>query len=318
MIKIMLFGTGNFARHHMEGIKNFAKVEWGVKIQLNVWDDYLYFHAGGEKAQEDLDSVFNGYDVECFFKKPEAQEFFDISIDATNVRGRVNNLSVGSILKILEKPLANSLDGLKHFYLNDSLRDAKVNCARRLWKVYSDIENASEFKNGSFQLKVRLNRAGLLSNAIHFFDLFEWLSGSEIQNIEIPKLKVFESKRLGFSEGAGIVRAYSSATGRYASMEIEDYCIDDESPSSLVEITANDTKFEINETTGQVKKKTDGLSKTFSFDPTDNYQSSLTSTILKNYLHDVECNLSDANEFLRLNKLFLIAISEAAGKVEFT
>lgn len=318
MIKIMLFGTGNFAKHHMEGIKNFAKVEGGVKIQLKVWDDYLYFQSGGEKVQEELDSVFKGYDVECFFKKPEALEFFDISIDATNVKGRINNLSVRSGLKVLEKPLANSLEELEHFYLDDSLKDAKVNCARRLWKIYSDIENASELKNGSFEMKVRLNKAGLLSNAIHFFDLFEWLSGSQIQNVEIPKLKVFESKRLGFSEGAGILRAHSSATGRYAFMEIEDNCIDDQSPSSFVEITTNDTKFEINETIGQVKKKTDGLTKTFSFDPTDNYQSILTSKILKNYMHHVECDLANAGEFLRLNKLFLIAISEAAGKVEFT
>lgn len=318
MIKIMLFGTGNFARHHMEGIKNFAKAAGGIKIQLKVWDNYLYLHGGGGEIQEDLDSVFKGCDVECFFKKPEAQEIFDISIDATNVKGRANNLSVRSSLKVLEKPLANSLEGLKLFYLSDSLKGAKVNCARRLWKIYSDIKKSSEFKSGSFQLKVRLNRAGLLSNAIHFFDLFEWLSGSKIQNIEIQKLKVFESKRLSFSEGAGIVRAYSSATGRLAFMEIEDNCIDDQSPSSLVQIITNDTKFEINETIGQVTRKTDGLRQTFSFDPTENFQSILTSKILKNYMYDVECDLSDADEILRLNKLFLIAIAEAAGKVEFT
>lgn len=318
MIKIMLFGAGNFAKRHMEGIKGFAKSRSDLKIQVKIWDEFFYANSSDEQANVILANIFQDSDVECMFSPPKPEETFDISIDATNVQGRAKNLFVVSNLKILEKPLANTLDRVDEIWSKDTLRHAKVNCSRRLWAIYADIKNELQIEDDYFQIHVKLNRAGLLSNAIHFFDLFEWLSGMKIKGVEIPNLKVFESKRSGFSEGYGLVNAYSEEAPCNTFMTIEDKGDASQTPSSVVEILTKDTRIMIYETLGQITTTSKAKTNTIPFEPSHNFQSKLTLEILENYITRRVCDLPDAEEVLRANKMFLTAISKVEGNIAFT
>lgn len=318
MNKIMLFGTGNFAKRHMEGIRNYANHVGNSQIYVKVWDDYLHSQMGNEVGQKILDDVFSSTDIHYVFQPPETTELFDVSIDSTNVNGRAGNLIVNSNLKLLEKPLANTLEGLLVIEKDVGLKKAKVNCARRNWKIYSVIKDWLKDGDNCFHLNVRLNKAGLLSNAVHFFDLFEWLSGMKLQNIQISKLQLFDSKRDGFNEGMGIISGCSCINGRDASVSIEDNCVENQDPSSVVEIVTSNEKIVVYETTGVVEKISGEFTEKSFFDPSENFQSKLTSKILRNHFNKIGCDLPDAEEFLRINKLFLMAISEVRGTVEFT
>ncbi len=79
-----------------------------------------------------------------------------------------------------------------------------INCPRRTWSIYKNLKKKI-IKNEKVSIVVSGSKWGLLSNSVHFLDLFVYLTGRSNLDLNFDKLdkKFFETKRKGFFETQG-------------------------------------------------------------------------------------------------------------------
>ncbi len=79
-----------------------------------------------------------------------------------------------------------------------------INCPRRTWSIYKNLKKKI-IKNEKVSIVVSGSKWGLLSNSVHFLDLFTFLTGRSNLDLNLDKLnkRFFETKRKGFFETQG-------------------------------------------------------------------------------------------------------------------
>ncbi len=191
---------------------------------------------------------------------------------------------------------------------------AWVNCARRMNPAYQFLRGLIAGKN--MRMKVAGKNYGLACNAIHFIDLFAFLTRSREYSMDCSGLipKIFESKRPGYVELFGEIRCGFQSGNLILACE--------NNPDQRVDftITLSTERFElkINEIKGTVEvlKDPDRLLEGYSYK--SSYQSDLTGVLVTDLLGRDSCDLTEFGESMGLHLTFIDGISDfymkAAGK----
>lgn len=173
---------------------------------------------------------------------PEPAQSFDLVVVATTAEQRRNAvealLSRHSVTTmILEKVLFQRVRDLVEIgqLLEESGVTAFVNCGRRTFPGYASLRD-SVSKASDVRIAVRGNSFGLGSNAVHFLDLAEYLTGSEVVEVSTAGLSPghVPSKRSGTVEVFGTLTA-ELASG--ATLAVE--CLDTDPVAIEIEIEAD-------------------------------------------------------------------------------
>ena len=210
--KIVLIGCGNIGSRHLQAIIKVKSVTSVEIVEPNIKSQ--------KTAKLRLNKIeFNKLKQKIFWNKSLStiKNQSDLVIVATNSKGRVDLiqklLELGHRKFIVEKMVCQSVEEYKKLLFLFKKFNAKgwVNTNRRYFKSYQNIK--TRFANSeNIHLSVFASNSGLGTNAIHFLDLFSWLSEEyKIKlNGEFLEDKIVENKRGGnFKEFVGTIIGFS-------------------------------------------------------------------------------------------------------------
>lgn len=291
---ILIVGLGNIGRRHLE---SFMKINEKLLIYC-------------------VDIKFNEKDIKIenkniiYTKKlKKFKKVFDVCIISTNSKERLNilrNVVNKNLCKkvILEKV---SFSNLKQYSealkLISSQTKIFINCPRRSWSSYRNLKKFLD--NEKIKLiEIQGYNWGLLSNLIHFLDLFTYLSkNKKIELIYDDCKKIFSSnKRNGYCEAFGTFIFKNSDMSLLIVNDNE--CFKE---NSIIRIETNKNIFEINEKFNEITKK-NKKSKSIKI---SKFQTFFQSDISSGYLKKV--NLVNINESYNSHKV----LYECYGKIFF-
>lgn len=299
MKNIAIIGVGALGRRHLQSM---------VELQ----DDYdIYAVEINKELFPKLNEEFPN--VEFITTVDELPKELEAVVIATNSNVRrllFEQLVINSTVKniLFEKVLFQKEED--YYFVQDKLNElgikAWVNCARREWGSYKLLED--ELKNcKELHISAIGGQWGLGCNCIHILDLIEYLSGNEIETIDMIGLenKVIESKRKGFYEFFGTVRGTSGRCKNYSII-----CMDSSLPF-YVEITTEKSKYMINEGNEYAlfcSDKSDWQWGKREFKQI--YQSQMTGRVLKSIIDEGTCNLPDYESSMKLHLKYILPLIE--------
>jgi hypothetical protein len=211
--KILICGCGKLGSRYLQGLLDFNH-----ESEIYVFD---VSNESIKNSQNILDKFPNKYSHKFIFSDNfiDFPKDFDLTILSTTANGRsilINFLNSNFKIKnwLLEKIIAQSSNDL--IIIQDILKQNNsiyVNTPRRTWALYIKLK---EKLTKNFPKKMNIiGNFGLACNAIHFIDLFAWLTGEVLISINCENLDNFwvESKRKDFWEVSGeIIAEYSKGS----------------------------------------------------------------------------------------------------------
>ena len=300
MESIAIIGVGALGKRHLQSM---------VELQ----DQYqIYAVEINEKIINVLNSEFPKVNfVTTVDELPKELVAVVIATNSNIRRLLFEQLINHSIVKniIFEKVLFQKEED--YYFVQNKLNElnirAWVNCARREWNSYKSLKNEL---NGFKELYISAigGEWGIGCNAIHILDIIEYLSGSEIENLDISGLKneVVESKRNGFYEFFGTIRGVS---GKCKNFNIT--CIDESVLPFRIEITTEKSRYMIDEANNYLlvsDEESDWQWEQREFNQV--YQSQMTGRIIKSIIDDGVCNLSDYDSSMKLHLKYILPLIE--------
>jgi hypothetical protein len=208
---------------------------------------------------------------------------------------------------ILEKVLFQDIESYNDFLQVTNKYATKhwVNHPRRMFPHYQHIRTKFIDKN-QINFNAFGSNWGLACNALHFIDIFCFMSNSKLRSIDCNGLKqeIIESKRSGFIEFTGTITG-KLENGNTFSIECTE---NDPSPITVTAFEASD-RYIIQEGGTpqfiQLNKENSYHSKISIFDL--QFQSSLTTDFAKALLNDGSCVLPTYEEAANSHILFIQA-----------
>lgn len=209
MYRILLIGAGQLGSRHLQGLLNVK-----LPISIDVVDPNISSLESAKKRASEIKYDYNNVLVNYFTSIDNIFPNIDICIIATTANHRfeiikkiitiskIKNLILEKILfqKQIEYELTEKL--LKEHNIN-----CWVNCPRRIFSIYKDLRQKIT-KKDKITLTLIGGDWGLACNSIHFIDLVCFLSDDYIFTLETTGLSdIFESKRVGFYEVSGSLKA---------------------------------------------------------------------------------------------------------------
>lgn len=230
---------------------------------------------------------------------------FDLVIVATssNVRkivieGLLNHSEVRFL--ILEKVLFPKLEEYEIIknLLEEKQQSTWINHPRRMFACYEFLKKEIDQIQGVVTMQVEGNNWGLACNGLHLLDLFQFLTGhpvAEIQNEWVDK-NCFQSKRDGFIEFFGTIKAIS---------EQKDSCV-------ITSLEGDPTSLKINISKG-AKHWTIQEGNTIEITREDQsqisfamqYQSELSHILASKLYEETKCALPNYSESDILHRIFI-------------
>ncbi len=292
---ILIVGLGNIGKRHLESFLKLNKklVIYCVDIKFS------------EKRTK-----INNIDILYTNSIKEFKKIFDVCIIATNSNERFkilkkvvkNNLCKKIILeKVTFSNLAQYKEAQK---LLNSKTKIYINCPRRSWPSYRNLKK--NLSNEDLKLiEIQGYNWGILSNMIHFLDLFSYLSNDKkIELIYDDCNKTFSSsKRNGYFEVFGSFIFKNSFMNLLIVSDNKFF-----NKNSIIRIETSKNTFEINEKMKEIRK-TNNNSRSIKI---SKFQTSLQSDISSDYLKKV--NLVDLNESLVTHKILFECYSKIFPK----
>ena len=199
-MKVLIVGFGNIGQRHFESIYNYKKLSKIYIFDRNVSKIKKYLNENKKYLRKTV--ILSNL-------KEKNQYFLCIISTNSNVRFKIfSYLVTGMKIKnfILEKIIfQNPLEYKKSAKLVEINKlNCWINCPRRTWKIFKEIKKKIKLSE-SLQVKITGFNWGLMSNAIHFVDLFSYLKN--LKNYEVffegLEKKIIKTKRSGFSEMKG-------------------------------------------------------------------------------------------------------------------
>lgn len=205
MKNIVIIGAGQLGSRHLQGL---ALSNHPLNIQ--VVDPSAESLKIAESRFKEVAGTFTGK-VAFLSTLEKLEKKIDVAIIATSSKVRKD-----VIFSLFESATVNYLILEKVLFIKESdyidvallfqKTDTKVwvNCARRLYKVYTDLKSELQ---GPLNMTVVGNEWGLGCNGIHFIDLFAYLTGETGLQLSTASLvdEIFESKRNGYVEFYGTI-----------------------------------------------------------------------------------------------------------------
>ena len=302
MKKCLLIGAGQLGSRHLQGlIKNLQQLEIYV---LDPSENSIKFTQEREKEITHKHKVIYTQSWESL------PDYFEIVIVATNANVRehiINKLlekhKVGFL--ILEKVLFQELAAYQrvHDLLVQHNVVTYVNHPRRMFESYKNIKANLDLHTLGVYNVVGGNW-GLGCNALHFLDLFVYLSGKKLKDINVNSIddKILESSRIGFVEFTGSITGHLTDSSYFSITSLQG-----ESSSITVTIFNNEERFIIQEggtpQIFQLKKKNLFNCEKELFKV--QYQSELSNNIAQELLENGICLLPTYDEARHTHELFL-------------
>ena len=298
MKNIAIIGVGALGKRHLQSM---------VELQ----DDYeIYAVEINEEAVKALSVEFPNVN---FIKTPdELPGELEAVVIATNSNIRrmlfeqlINHSNVKNI--IFEKVLFQKEEDY-HFVegkLKELNINAWVNCARREWDSYKRLKKDLDSFN-ELHISAIGGQWGIGCNAIHILDIIEYISGCEIETIDISKLEnnVFESKRKGFYEFFGTI---SGVAGKCKNYNIS--CINNSNLPFRIEITTEKSRYMIDEANNYMLVSNDASNwKWQKREFMQVYQSQMTGRVIKSIIETGTCNLPDYESSMKLHLKYILPL----------
>ena len=291
---ILIFGCGNIGFRHLQAI---------LKLKLNV--NILLYDINKKKYQDYLKKIkklkFNKDTKSIIFLKELNFNQIDLCIISSTANNRLQQVkqicNCNKILNILiEKipfqdnyELKNSIKLFKKEKIN-----VWVNCPNRIFKGYNELKKI--LLGEKFNMIVEGSNWNILSNSIHYLDIFHFLNKSKIKCIKNNLTKPVKSKRDGYKEALGKIR-YEYYNNNF--LELKSY--KDKNLSIIIKIFSNNYLINIYEEFNKIciinKKTKNIIFKKFLIER----QSNLTNQIYYNILINRKCGLvkiEDCNIYL--------------------
>jgi predicted dehydrogenase len=302
MKKCLLIGAGQLGSRHLQGlIKNLTKLEIYV---LDPSENSIKI------AKEREKEIIHTHKVVYTQSWEKLPGYFELVIIATNANIREH--VIYKLLEkhkvdflILEKVLFQELAAYQrvHDLLVQNNVVTYVNHPRRLFESYINIKTKIDL-NTTGVYNVVGGNWGLGCNALHFLDLFVYLSGKKLKEINVNSIddKILESSRKGFVEFTGTLTGHLSDCSFFSITSLQG-----ESSSITVTIFNNEQRFIIQEGgTPQIyqlnKKNLFNFEKEFF---KTQYQSDLSTNIAQELLENGFCLLPTYDESRHTHELFI-------------
>lgn len=298
MKNIAIIGVGALGKRHLQSM---------VELQ----DQYnIYAVEINKKIIQILNVEFPN--VNFITSIEELPNELEVVIIATNSNIRrilFEQLINHSIVKniIFEKILFQKEDD--YYFVQDKINEldinAWVNCARREWDSYKLLKE--ELKNcNELHISVSGGDWGMGSNTIHILDLIEYISGNEIESLDISRLEndIVESKRKGFYEFFGTI---VGACGKCKNFSIT--CMNNSVLPFIIEITTEKARYIIDEKNNylfisDVESNWQWKKREFK----QVYQSQMTGRIIKSIVVDGKCNLPNFESSMKLHLKYILLL----------
>jgi len=207
---IALIGAGNIGRRHLQGL-----LLSNMSFTIHVVDP---FQSSLDAARNEIELLDKDHHSIFYHKRlNELPASVDIAIIATAADIRMTvlrellSLSCTRYL-ILEKVLFQRLEDFEEAaqLLESKQVQAFVNCPRRYFPHYQKLHAAAFSQDWS--MRVSGSNWGLACNAIHFIDLYNYLTGNTPSSFDTSNLEeqIVPSKRPGFIELNGKLQSADS------------------------------------------------------------------------------------------------------------
>ncbi len=308
----LIIGSGQLGSRHLQGL-----VKYSGQLEIYVLDPSI---DSLKVAEERENEIIHNHEVIYTQSWEALPDFFDIVIVATNAN--IRESVIRKLLEhhkvrflILEKVLFQELGAYQR--VNDLLVQHNVityvNHPRRMFESYNNLKLKIETNSQSVFTVVGGNW-GIGCNALHLLDLFVYLSGKKLQDVNVDSIEddLLESSRKGFVEFTGTLTGHL-IDGSFFSLS----SFKGESSSISVAIFSNEQRFIIQEGgTPQIyefEKKNLFNCKSDAFKV--QYQSELTTNIVVGLLENDFCSLPTYDEARHTHELFLRMMLDKYNKI---
>ena len=307
MKNIAVIGAGQLGSRHLQGLVKYVE-----KLNIYVLDSSL---ESLKIARERESEISHSHEIYYSQQWEALPDYLDIVIIATSANVRetlINQLVLKNKVNflILEKVLFQQLDAYER--INEILLKHNVttyvNHPRRMFDSYKKLKSILTIGKQNI-FNVVGGNWGLGCNALHFLDLFIYLSEEKLSDFSTNNIddKLLDSNRKGFVEFTGTI------TGRLSKGSLFSISSLDMEPSSITVTISNDEeRFVIQE--GGTPKIYE-LSKKESFnlithDFNVEYQSSLTCELVTELFNNGVCSLPTYDEARHTHELFISGMLE--------
>jgi predicted dehydrogenase len=224
IFNIAIIGIGQLGSRHLQGLK-LADVEMNIFI-VDVNDTSL------QTARERYEQVPGNnkiHDFQLCKSIVQLPDEIDLAIIATGslVRASVTNelLKTARVKNIIfEKvlfPVLYEYVQIENLLVQNNVH-AWVNCTRRMFEHYKIIRNMVAGTNILFEMTGK--NWGLGCNAVHYLDLFVFLTGEQDFSLTVNLDKqIYPSKRAGYVEFTGSIAGVTPNGSRYVISSLKDY-----------------------------------------------------------------------------------------------
>ena len=301
MDTIAVIGTGNIGSRHLEGLGKLSE------------RTDIHFVDPNEKNRERAKNLFlessenSGHKLTEHANEKTLPRQLDVAILATTSKFRLQ------ILKNLSKE-----HSIRHFIIekfafqNEEHFSEAINLYQeqptKMWinlnKRYSEFYNTIQGSTSTLsegKMVVKGKNWGLICNAIHFIDLYQFLFAVTPEKIDPSGLsrEIYESKRAGYSEIDGILKV-SACKDRY---QLEILCGQQYEDGIRVDINSPSFSASYQEDTGEtrVSDKSGVRSGNIPYF----FQSKITAGVCESLIRHDTCRLPPLTETMKAHLLFL-------------
>lgn len=311
--KIMLIGAGNIGSRHLQALSQIAEPATIFVVDPDASSLKL--------AKERFEQVSaSGRQIKVVWSEDMAMvdHDVDVAIVATNSNVRADitewilkNIHVQHI--VLEKFLFQKISDYRRIgeLIEKNHSKVWINCARRMWPFYQGLKEQFSKDDSAVHMNVSGSNLGIGCNAIHFLDLFSYISNeSDLTLYDRMRTGVIKSKRNGYIEFIGTL---SGLSNRGSSFSLTSY--DREGTPLLIHLSNGVVRCIIDEGKGWLfisdaasgwKWREEKVNVVF--------QSNLTHMLVQNLFKNNVCELPEYTEssklHLQLLELFISHIGD--------
>jgi predicted dehydrogenase len=305
MRTVLIIGAGQLGSRHLQGL-----VKYSEAMEVYVLDPSIDSLRIAQEREQEITHMHKVIYSQSWEILPAS---FDLVIIATsaNVREAITvklleNHKVRFL--ILEKVLFQELGAYQrvHDLLDRHNVTAYVNHPRRMFESYKGLKQNLKQNERSIYGIVGGNW-GLGCNALHFLDLFVYLSGKKIKDIDVNVVdnELLESARKGFVEFTGTLAGHLEDGSFFSITSFKG----DSSPATVT-VFNNEQRFIIQEGgTPQIHELTkENLFKPENKEFRIQYQSDLTTDLVKELFENNACSLPSYDDARHSHELFINAL----------
>ena len=298
MKNIAIIGVGALGKRHLESMLELQNQCRIYAVEIN------------EEIIRVLKTEFQNVNfITTVEELPDELEIVVIATNSNIRRVLFEQLINHSIVKniIFEKVLFQKEED--YYFVEDKLNNlgirAWVNCARREWDSYKLLKRELDRYN-ELHISAIGGQWGIGCNAIHILDIIEYLSGNEIETINISGLddKVIKSKRKGFYEFFGTIIGTAGRCRNYAIV-----CMDNSILPFRIEITTEKSRYMIDEGNNYLlisDAKSEWKWEKREFNQV--YQSQMTGRVIRSIIENGTCNLPNYQSSMKLHLKYILPL----------